>query len=127
MSIDRQLWSRSLQRPFFKASCWIQDQSRQKHKQTELYKDTAASSSVEDPVVFLRWWYRYQRRPVPELIERHSAGHQRHQHGGGAQAAAGVVEGVLLLQLPEPFIVVVLLSLFWMLPLYVECRCCLKP
>ena len=126
MSIDRQLWSRSLQRPFFKASCWIQDQSRQKHKQTERYKDTPASSSgVEDPVVFLRWWYRYQRRPVPELIERHSAGHQRHQHGGAQ--AAGVVEGVLL-QLPEPFIVVVLLSLFWMLlPLYVECRCCLKP
>ena len=72
-------------------------------------------------MVFLRWWYRYQRRPVPELIERHSAGHQRHQHGGGAQAA-GVVEGVLL-QLPEPFIVVVLLSLFWMLvllPLYMS-------
>ena len=65
------------------------------------------------------------RRPAPELIERHSAGHVG---GGGAQAAAasGVVEGVLLL-LPEPFIVVVLLSLFWMLPLCVECRCCLKP
>ena len=66
------------------------------------------------------------RRPAPELIERHFAGHVG---GGGAQAAAasGVVEGVLLLLLPEPFIVVVLLSLFWMLPLCVECRCCLKP
>ena len=65
------------------------------------------------------------RRPAPELIERHFAGHVG---GRGAQAAAasGVVEGVLLL-LPEPFIVVVLLSLFWMLPLCVECRCCLKP
>ena len=65
------------------------------------------------------------RRPAPELIERHFAGHVG---GGGAQAAAasGVVEGVLLL-LPEPFIVVVLLSLFWMLPLSVECSCCLKP
>ena len=59
------------------------------------------------------------RRPAPELIERHSAG-QRHQHGGGGAQAAGVVEGVLLL--PEPFIVVVLLSLFWMLPLCVDCR-----
>ena len=50
------------------------------------------------------------RRPAPELIERHFAGHVG---GRGAQAAAasGVVEGVLLL-LPEPFIVVVLLSLF---------------
>ena len=62
------------------------------------------------------------RRPAPELIERHFAGHVG---GGGAQAAAasGVVEGVLLLLLlPEPFIVVVLLSLFWMLPLCVDCR-----
>ena len=46
------------------------------------------------------------RRPAPELIERHFAGHVG---GRGAQAAAasGVVEGVLLLLLlPEPFIVV---------------------
>ena len=113
MSIDRQLWSRSLQRPstysLFKASCQIQDQSRQKHKQTERYKDSQQQRGR--PRGLLKVVCRY-RRPVPELIERHSAG-QRHQHGGGGAQAAGVVEGVLLL--PEPFIVVVLLSLFWML------------
>ena len=96
------------------------DRSTNRRNGTKTHQLVAAV--LEDPVVFLRWWYRYQRRPVPELIERHSAGHQRHQHGGGAQAA-GVVEGVLLVQLPEPFIVVVLLSLFWMLvllPLYMS-------
>ena len=84
--------------------------NRRNGTKTELGR-SSLSVVIEDPVVFLRWLYSV-RRPAPELIERHFAGHVG---GGGAQAAAaasGVVEGVLLLLLPEPFIVVVLLSLF---------------